>query len=401
MSSLHVALVSQNAALELDIRPRAEAEALAGAGYRVTLVGPTLDPERLRAVTAPGVAIAPFPMPEPAGGAAGQVRELGVALARLTRTLVALARERPIDVVHAGNPPDDVWPLLPLFRAVQRRAPRFVFDQHDVAPVLLEEKYGSRGPLAAAARLSRALERGSFARAALTVFANAEYRRRAESSGLLRADAEVVPNGWRLPAPSPNGDWRKGARHLLAYVGTINEQDCFTHLVDAVARLEDAADVRVVVAGDGSAVPEARRRAAELGLEDSFEWLGWVGERDRISSLVAAADVCVAPEVESEFNRLASFVKLAEYMSLGAPIVAHRLPQSEEVCGDTVAFADDMTADGLARAISGLLADKTGARALGRAAGERFDRQLWWGNVGAPRLVAAYARVFGEPEGAA
>ena len=39
MKPPHVVIVNQNAPLELDLRPRREAETLAAAGYEVTLVG--------------------------------------------------------------------------------------------------------------------------------------------------------------------------------------------------------------------------------------------------------------------------------------------------------------------------------------------------------------------------
>ena len=133
----------------------------------------------------------------------------------------------------------------------------------------------------------------------------------------------------------PDPRWRDGADHLLAYVGTIGEQDNVDHLVDAVAVCARPARVKVVVAGDGSALEAVKQRARDRGVARSFEWLGLVTERARIAALVRAADVCVAPEIDSEFNRLATFVKIIEYMSAGAPVVAHRLPQTEALAGDT------------------------------------------------------------------
>ena len=72
----HVAVVSQNADLELDIRPRAEAEALARAGYRVTLVGGTRNHERVREITDPAVDLALYRLPSEGAGALGQISEL-------------------------------------------------------------------------------------------------------------------------------------------------------------------------------------------------------------------------------------------------------------------------------------------------------------------------------------
>ncbi len=46
MKPPHVVIVNQNALLEVDMRPRREAETLAAAGYAVTLVGGCRSPER-------------------------------------------------------------------------------------------------------------------------------------------------------------------------------------------------------------------------------------------------------------------------------------------------------------------------------------------------------------------
>ena len=53
--------------------------------------------------------------------------------------LVGLSRQTPVDVIHASNPPDNLWLLPRVLKRVQGFAPHFVFDQHDVAPVLLED----------------------------------------------------------------------------------------------------------------------------------------------------------------------------------------------------------------------------------------------------------------------
>lgn len=395
---MHVAVVSQNADLAVDIRPRAEAEALASAGYAVTLLGGTRHPERLRELTLERVDLSTYTLPSPAAGAAGQVREQSHSLVLMADALRRLCKRRPIDVLHTANPPDNVWLLLPLLRHTQGFKPRFVFDQHDVAPVLAEEKFGSAPHMRALVRLVEAFERASFGRAALTVFANPRYEERAARRRLLVGRHVVVPNGWRLPSASSE-QWNDG-RPLIAYIGTINEQDCVTHMIEALALVPGIDRARVVIAGDGSDRARAAGRAAELGIAGSIEWLGWVTDRDELGSLVRAADVCVAPERDSSFNRLASFVKIVEYMSVGAPVVAHRLPQTEEVCGDTIQYAENMQPEGLAAAIATLLEQPVRAQELGTAALKRFDAQVWWGNVGAPRLIAAYAAEFGSPNGA-
>ena len=395
MKSPHVVVVSQNALLELDMRPRREAEALAAAGYRVTLVGGTGAPERVRQLTAADVELELYPQPRAGIGVSGQIREQSQALERAMMAVLRAARRAPVAAVHAGNPPDNFFPARRLLRPLQGFTPRFVFDQHDAAPLLLREKFPHTPlarPLMAAAR---AIERRSFAGAGLVVFANEAYRARAVREGLLHGDSEVVLNGWSLPSVPPEPRWHGGRDRVLAYVGTISEQDNVDHLVDAVALLRARRPLRMVVAGDGSALPAVKQRARERHVTGSVEWLGLVRERARIAALVRAADVCVAPEIDSTFNRLATFVKIIEYMSAGAAVVAHRLPQTEVLAGDTIRYAPDMTAEGLAAAIDRLLDAPEKRRALGDAARGRFHERISWERVGARRLVAGYERLFG------
>jgi glycosyltransferase involved in cell wall biosynthesis len=395
MKAPHVVMVSQNALLELDMRPRREAEALAAAGYRVTLVGGCGAPERVRQVTAPDVNLELYSQPSGGIGVSGQIREQSQATVRAGTAVRRAARRAPVAAVHAGNPPDNFFPARRLLRPLQGFTPRFVFDQHDAAPLLLREKF-PRTPLGRPLMAgARAIERRSFAAAGLVVFANEGYHARALREGLLHGDSEVVLNGWSLPSVPPDPRWRAGRDHLLAYVGTISEQDNVDHLVDAFALLRARRPLRMVVAGDGSALAAVKQRARERHVTGSIEWLGLVRERARIAALVRAADVCVAPETDSTFNRLATFVKIIEYMSTGSAVVAHRLPQTEALAGDTIRYAPDMTAEGLAAAIDGLLDAPEQRRALGDAARGRFDERISWERVGARRLVAGYERLFG------
>jgi hypothetical protein len=75
MKSPHVVIVSQNAPLEVDMRPRREAEALAAAGYRVTLADGCRAPDSVRQATAADVDLELYPQPRDGIGVAGQIRE--------------------------------------------------------------------------------------------------------------------------------------------------------------------------------------------------------------------------------------------------------------------------------------------------------------------------------------
>lgn len=355
----------------------------------MTLVGPTSDQLLLRHLSDPAVSLATYRMPKIARGAAGQVREMAQSFIAVARTLARTAGRTPIDILHSANPPDDLWVLLGPLGVRQKRRVRFVFDQHDAAPALLRDKYGDSGVFARAAAVLLWAERRSFAHADLVLFTSEEYRLRAEALSLMVRRHAVVANGWRLPESEPR-DWHRGARWLLAYVGSINEQDNVDELVRAVAQLPSRKEVRVVVAGTGSALGVVRSLAETLQVADSFEWLGWIDDRERIASVVRDADLAIAPETNSEFNQLSSLVKLGEYMSVGTPVVAHRLAQTVRLAGSAIAYTSAASSAALAETIERLLHAPEERSEVAQAGFRRFESALAWETVGAPALVDAY-----------
>ena len=105
MSGPHVVIVNQNAALEIDLRPRREAETLADAGYTVTLVGGSRSPEAVRAMTGARVNLELYPQPREGRGVVGQIREQQLAMARALLAVRRAARRAPVAAVHASSVP--------------------------------------------------------------------------------------------------------------------------------------------------------------------------------------------------------------------------------------------------------------------------------------------------------
>jgi glycosyltransferase involved in cell wall biosynthesis len=394
----HVVVLTQNADVNSDQRPRVIAATLAEEGYNVSLVGPVAHSEQQQAPIR-GLDIYTFEMPRRAAGMRGQAREQLQSLCRSAKVLRRLARARPIDVLHAGNPPDTAWLLPWLLKGVQGFRPAFVYDQHDPAPLVARDKFEGRAGAGMVEVALRFLERRSFKRAVLAVFASDGFQDRARHIGLVRSPSIVARNGWMLPSTDGRTfDWRRGDRPLIAYVGTINSQDCVSDLVEAIMALER--DVQVVVVGDGDALADVRTAADASAVSDSFVWLGWLEDRSEVAAVVRAADVCVAPEIPSGANDLTTFVKVIEYLSAGAAVVAHRLRQTEALAGDAVEYASDATPQGLAAAIGDLLGDAARAEELRARARFLFDDHLDWRSSGGPALKAAYAALL-RPTGPA
>ena len=137
-----------------------------------------------------------------------------------------------------------------------------------------------------------------------------------------------APDPARFQDARPDPALKQGRTHLLAYVGVIAPQDGVDYALRALAHLRARrADWRAVLLGSGDAVLDMQRLAGELGLEDHVEFGGWAGD-ERVGELLATADVGLAPDPRSPLNDASTMIKVAEYMSMGLPVVAFDLPES-------------------------------------------------------------------------
>ncbi|GAA5155552.1 glycosyltransferase family 1 protein [Pseudonocardia eucalypti] len=199
-----------------------------------------------------------------------------------------------------------------------------------------------------------------------TGFARAEFDR-------IGADNVFrVPLGVDLAAFTPSrrdvalrGQLVGGAEHLLVHCGRLSVEKHVERSVDTVAALHEAGQrIRLVVAGDGPRRAALERRARSLPVT----FLGFVAERSAVATLLATADVALAPGPHETFGLAA-----LEALASGTPVVVSRSSALVEIvrpgCG--AAVADDPTA--FAGAVRELLADEEALRrARARARAEEF-----------------------------
>ena len=141
-------------------------------------------------------------------------------------------------------------------------------------------------------------------------------------------------------------------------------------LLEACAQLGPLiASTHLDVYGDGSLRPGLERRAAEHGLDVSFH--GHVGAlRDRLLE----ADIFVLPSLGENLP-----IAILEAMAVALPVVATRVGGVAELVDDGVSgcLVEPGDAQGLARALAGLIVDPERRAAFGRAGvqrvAERFD----------------------------
>lgn len=148
---------------------------------------------------------------------------------------------------------------------------------------------------------------------------------------LYQADADrilIIPPGVDTTRfrPMDQAECRKrlgmGPGRVLLYVGRLERLKGVDILFRAMAALDDAPDVRVVVIGGFANNPELdrlKRIAAQLGISDRVDFVGSLPQ-DRLPDYYNAADVCVLPSFYESFGLAA-----LEAAACGKPVAASRV----------------------------------------------------------------------------
>lgn len=382
-----VLMLVENLSVPFDRRVWQEATALRDAGCDVVVICPRGDDRDTESFTRiDGIEIHRYDPAPSRGGPLGYLKEYASAYVEIRRLCGRVGTTRGVDVVHAANPPDF---LLFAARGLRRRGALFVFDMHDLAPELYRTRYGRRDPLYAALV---ALQRLALRSADLVIATNESYRRIAIERGASAGSVAVVRNGpdlERFRPQSPSEPLRRGKPFLIAYVGMIGPQDGVDAALFALRSLQRRrSDWHAVIAGSGDALPDMRALASTLGLDDVVEFVGLV-DPDRVVEILAAADVCLAPEPSSPLNDASTMIKVGEYLAMARPVVAFDLPETRWTAGDAAAYAPSGDVAAFARLLAELLDDRGRRSEMGRIGRRRVEDALAWAHSRAA-LVDAY-----------
>jgi glycosyltransferase involved in cell wall biosynthesis len=235
------------------------------------------------------------------------------------------------------------------------------------------------GPAVTLLRFARDIE----LRHAAHVFTPSVYLRElALGWGVASDRVSVLPN----PSPvlgelGPRDELRQafglnGA--TLAFAGRLTAQKSLGRALEAVA---GAAEVKLVIAGEGPEREPLQAKAVELGIGDRVSFVG-AQPRERIVELFRAADATILSSSWENFPHT-----VVEALAVGTPVLAMEAGGVSEVVHDGV---------------NGLLVAAGDTAALGEAVRRYFDDEGLRNRLRAAAApsVAEYApdRVFGELE---
>jgi len=185
------------------------------------------------------------------------------------------------------------------------------------------------------------------------------------------AKLTVVRNGVLAGAPGMGrdeilADLGLTGRKILLTVARFSLQKDHATLIAAMSQIvADHPDVLLLLVGTGSELETVGALVAQLGLTQHVQFLG---QRDDVAALMAAADLFVLP---SRFEGLP--LAVLEAMAAGLAVVATRIGGTLEALGDDHPhLVEPGDAAGLARNVIALLHDPLAARALGEAQQQRF-----------------------------
>ncbi|WP_230522489.1 MULTISPECIES: glycosyltransferase family 4 protein [Janthinobacterium] len=202
-----------------------------------------------------------------------------------------------------------------------------------------------------------------------------------------RAAVLVVANSVKLAALPPVLPEEEGR---LLFLGRVEKKKGVFELVEAVASLSaQFPHLRLVMGGEG-ALAEVRARAAELGIADRLELLGWI-DPDQKAAEMERASIFVLPSYHEGLP-----MAMLEAMAAQKAVVVTTVGGIPEAVQDGIngLLIEPESVASLAGALQRLLADKPlreRLAAAGRATIEqRFDTELML-----DKLATLYARLEG------
>ena len=158
---------------------------------------------------------------------------------------------------------------------------------------------------------------------------------------------------------------------LVGVVTRITPEKGIHFLIRAMHELQGAADVRLLIVGgpyfekDVAYMETLKKEATALGVEDSVIFTGFLSDTRIVTSLL---DIVLVPSIIPE----ACPRTIIEAMAVGKPVIATPLGGSKElVTPETGLLVPPEDASAVAEAITTLVSDQEGLKAMGRAARSR------------------------------
>jgi len=371
-----------------DTRVKRETAALRAAGYQVAVIA--LRGRGERAVERQdGVVVIRVPGRKSRGSVLSYLAEYGAFLWRCRRLIATHRAFLGARIVHVHTLPDFLlWSALP----AQRRGARVIFDMHEILP----EFTASKLPPATAklaARLAAVIERWARGRADLTITVNRPIEELLASRPARRSERRLVLHNTADPADF--GEMAEPSQVTggpnIVYHGTLTALYGVDLAIRAIAEVRrNAVPAQLTIIGDGPERSALQRLAARLGVTDAIEFVMPMPQA-ALPAILRHAAAGVVPTRLDGMTRYSLSTKLLEYVHLGIPVLAARLPSYQRYLDeDALWYWTPGDVQDLAHALIKVVAAAPAERARRAARARAAITPFAWARE-QRRLVAAYA----------
>ncbi len=354
---------------------------LAARGHRVDLVAPDYpgasdDEPGVHRVRSRGVPLDP--------------EDRLMARSQARARLQALERER-FDIVHIQTP--FLAHYLGVAFARRQRVP-VVETYHTFFEEYLYH-YVPFVPRAAMRALARAVSRRQAAQVDRLLVPSSAMRDKLAGYG-IGPPMQILPTGIPVDRLSGGDGRRFRAQHdltpedrVMLFVGRVAHEKNIGFLLHAFRQAaEHSASLRLVIAGEGPALPGLRELARRLGIAERTRFVGYLDRDGALQDCYRAADAFVfASRTETQG------LVLLEALALGVPVVALSVMGTRDVLeGQPGAIIAEDSVPDFAQAMLKIATDDALRGRMAARAAEGVE--AWRAGPLADRLIAAYGEVL-------
>jgi alpha-1,6-mannosyltransferase len=259
--------------------------------------------------------------------------------------------------------------------------------RHDVATVMisherLDRLVGQIFPARIARSIANAANRRTAASydavVCTTAFAREEFDR-IEARNVVTVPLGVDLDQFhpRRHSASVRQRWARPEQTLLVHCGRLSVEKHAHRSIDAVAALRDSGvDARLVVVGEGPMRARLERQATGLPVD----FTGFIGCRDTVATILATADVALAPGPHETFGLAA-----LEALASGTPAVVSRTSALAEILTTDSGATADNDPDAIARGVTSIISRPESQR---RNSARKRAEQFTWPRSAAGMLSA-------------
>ena len=385
----HILIIVENGIVPIDRRVWQEAKTLLYNNYDVTIICPKGLTSNDTYEYKEGIHIYRHSLPREEESTIGYLKEYFVALFCEWFLSLRLFIRKPFDVIHACNPPDNIF-LIGIFYKLF--GVKFIFDHHDLAPEQYLTKFGRKDFLY---KVLLTLEKLTFRLADISIATNNSYKEVAIKRGDMNPEKVfIVRNGPELDKFKKVPDKKSlkyGKKYLVGYLGTMGKQegiDLLLETIGYIVRKKERKDIHFTCVGRGPALNYFRKLSESMNLSSYINFTGFISDKE-VLEILSTSDICVNPDTPGEFNDKSTMIKIMEYMALGKPIVQFDLKEGRFSAQEASLYAKKGSIKDYSEKILELINNESLRKKMGDIGLRRIMDKLDW-KYSTSNLLNAY-----------